>query len=83
MIEKNSNEITVQTLRESMGLTQEALARKLNCSTRIIGDYDNRRRLPRIDSAASLAKELGVSLKTLFEAFGLDTAGIPDDRPPE
>jgi transcriptional regulator with XRE-family HTH domain len=72
-------ELTLTTLREAAGLTQESLARKLDCSSRIVGDWDNRRSYPRIDRAAELAKALGVSLKTLYRAFGIDISSIPDD----
>jgi ribosome-binding protein aMBF1 (putative translation factor) len=80
---KEQERQTVQSLREAAGLTQEELARKLNRSTRIVSDWDHSRRLPRIDNAAELAKELGVSLKVLFQAFGLEVKDIPDDSPKE
>lgn len=37
--------------------------------------------IPRASTMATLAKGLNVSLKRLYNVYGIDTAGIPDDYP--
>jgi|GEM_PF-3993917 len=37
--------------------------------------------LDNLTVAIALARELGVSLKILAQAFRLDTEGVPDDEP--
>ena len=75
------SEITLKTLREAAGLTQPELSQKLNCGIRIISHWENGHKLPRLDNALALARELGVSLKELSKAMKLDVSGIPDDIP--
>ena len=79
MTNSNSEEITLKTLRQSLDISQEQLARRVNVSFRSISDWETKKSIPRIDNAALLARELGVSLKTLYRAFGIDITGIPDD----
>ncbi len=50
---------------------------------RIINDWKQRRKIPRLDNALAQARELGVSLKTISRCFGLDIEGIPDDGMPD
>lgn len=69
----------LKTLREAAGLTQPELSQKMNCGIRIIGDWENGRRVPRFDNAIALARELNVSLKELARAMHLDTLDVPDD----
>ena len=84
MNEDNSNQPTLKTLRESASLTQPELSRRMNVGIRIIGDWERGEALPRFDRAVSLARELGVSLKTLAKSMRIDVAGIPDeDDPPD
>ena len=71
---------TLKTLRESANLTQPELSRRMGVGIRIIGDWERRESLPRFDRAISLAKVLGISLKTLGRALGLDVEGIPNDE---
>ncbi|BAZ12482.1 hypothetical protein NIES4071_43130 [Calothrix sp. NIES-4071] len=72
---------TLKNLRESSGLTQEELSRRLNLSFRTIGDWETGKKIPRFDNIILLARELKVSLKTLAKAFRLNIDGIPDDEP--
>ena len=77
---KNSSQLSeLKVLREAAGLTQPELSQKMNCGIRIIGDWENGRRVPRFDNAISLARELGVSLKELARAMKLDVSDIEDD----
>lgn len=79
---ENQEQPTLKTLRESRELTQPELSRRLNVGIRIIGHWESGTKLPRFDNAIALARELGVSLKTLAKAMRLDVTGLPDDEPP-
>ncbi len=79
----NDSEITLKSLREAAGLTQPELSQKINCGIRIISHWENGNKIPRFDNAITLARELGISLKTLAKAINLDVSDIPDDVPPE
>ena len=78
---KPNHQSELKTLREAAGLTQPELSQKMNCGIRIIGDWENGRRVPRFDNAIALARELNVSLKDLARAMHLDVSDILDDRP--
>lgn len=71
--------ITLKTLREGIELSQEGLAQKLHISWRTVSDWERGNKTPRFDNAIALARELGVSLKTLARAMNLDVSGVPDD----
>ena len=77
--EKQPINITLKSLREQAGLTQPQLSLRMGCGIRIISHWENGHRLPRIDNAVALARELGVSLKTLSKALEIDVSGVPDD----
>ncbi len=77
----NSHETpTLKTLREGADLTQPQLSQRMGVGIRIIGDWESGKKIPRFDNAVALARELGVSLKTLAKAFRIDVEGIPDDE---
>lgn len=78
---QNQEQPTLKTLRESRELTQPELSRRLNVGIRIIGHWESGTKLPRFDNAIALARELGVSLKTLAKAMRLDVTGVSDDEP--
>lgn len=78
---ENQEQPTLKTLRESKELTQPELSRRLNVGIRIIGHWESGTKLPRFDNAIALARELGVSLKTLAKAMQMDVTGVPDDEP--
>lgn len=81
-MEENSHDNSVPTLkqlRESVGLTQAQLADKLRLSLSVVQKWEQGRRTPTIDNAAILARELKVSLKTLYKAFRIDVSDLPDD----
>ncbi len=73
------NQITLKRLRESVGLTQEQLATRIGRSLSVVQKWEQGKRIPTIDNSAVLAKELKVSLKTLYTAFKIDVTGLPDD----
>lgn len=72
---------TLKSLRESAGLTQPELSRRINAGIRTIGDWERGAYSPSFDRAIALSRELGVSLKTLAKSMRLDVTGVPDDAP--
>ncbi len=79
----NPEEITLKKLRESLDVSQGELGSRLNLSYRAIAEWESGRKIPRFDNALALARELGVSLKVLARAMGLDPEGVPDDESPQ
>jgi len=70
---------TLKTLRQNLQLTQEELSRRLDLSFRTVGDWETGKKLPRFDNAATLSRELGVSLRTLAKAMHINVVGVPGD----
>ena len=84
MIKGNASEWsspTLKELRERAGLSQEALARLINVSFRTVQTWEKGSSKPGLDKAVALGKALGVSLKGVANAMGLDTLGLLDDLP--
>ncbi len=79
--ENAPNNISLKSLREAVGLTQPELSFRMGCGIRIISHWENGNKVPRLNNAINLARELGVSLKTLSESLNLDVSGVPDDTP--
>lgn len=79
--ENSKDQPTLKTLRESVKLTQPELSRRMNVGIRTIGDWERGTYVPSFDRAIALARELGVSLKTLAKSMHMDISGIPDDEP--
>ncbi len=69
----------MKLLREKAGLTQSALARKTSVSDRNVRDWENNGAIPSLDKAVLIAQSLGVSMKELCRAMGIDVNGVPDD----
>lgn len=76
----NQERLTLKLLREKANLTQPELSRRMDVGIRIIGDWERGQSVPRFDRAIALARELGVSLKTLAKAMKLDVTDIPNDE---
>lgn len=70
---------TLKTLRQNLEITQEELSRRLNLSFRTVGDWETGKKTPRFDNAATLSRELGVSLKALAKAMRVDVTRVPGD----
>jgi len=64
MSDLNEGKSELRRLRESAKLTRSELGRRIGVSERQIYDWENGIKLPRIDRAVALARELGVSLQT-------------------
>lgn len=80
---ENSEPATLKSLLESANLTEPELSRRMGVGIRIVGHWKRGSKIPRFDNAISLARELGVSLKTLAKSMRLDVSDIPDDEPPD
>lgn len=80
-LQNQQDQPTLKSLRESAGLTQPELSRRMNAGIRTIGDWERGVYFPSFDRAIALARELGVSLKTLAKSMRLDIEGVPDDQP--
>ena len=64
----------LKAIRESRGLTQDALADRVKTSKQVISRYENGDRIPKITMAQKLADALNVPLKEL--------SGDDSDAPP-
>lgn len=73
-------ELTLKSLREAAGYTQEQLAKELNCGIRTISNWENGNKIPKFDNAISLATKLKVSLKTLARSMKFDVSDTPNDQ---
>lgn len=56
----------IASLRQSFGLSQAELARRLHISTSAVGMYEQGRREPSVDTLIALSREFGVSLDYLL-----------------
>jgi transcriptional regulator with XRE-family HTH domain len=81
MTDSNEGKSQLRRLREAAQLTRTELGRRIGVSERQIYDWENGIKLPRIDRAVALARELGVSLQTVCKAIGIDVTGVPEEKP--
>jgi transcriptional regulator with XRE-family HTH domain len=70
---------TLKDLIKEAGMTYDGLASRLGVDKSQISYWNSRKKVPRLDNAARIAQALGVSLRSLTEALGIDVEGIPDD----
>lgn len=77
---ENDEVKTLKTLIDDAGTNQRALSKRIGLSERTLNDWVAHKKIPRLDNALTLARALGVSVKTLSASLGLDISGIPDDR---
>jgi transcriptional regulator with XRE-family HTH domain len=78
MINSNEGKSQLRLFREAAGLTRAELGNRIGVSERQIYDWENGVKLPRVDRAVALARELGVSIQTVCSALGIDVTGVPD-----
>ncbi len=69
----------IRKKRKELGLSQEALAKKINVSFRSIYHWEHNETIPRSDSLERLAKVFGVPLEWFFTEEGTSDPGIPPD----
>ncbi|TRU36451.1 MAG: XRE family transcriptional regulator [Microcystis panniformis Mp_MB_F_20080800_S26D] len=72
---------TLKQLIECANTTQRDLSKRTGIAEVTINSWVAKKKIPRLDNALVLCRELGVSLKTLAQSLGLDINGIPDDSP--
>lgn len=75
---------TLQRIRKQKGMTQAGLSEKSSVSREAIGNYENDRRTPTIETVRKLATALEVDYFELVEFRSVDDEGIllnddPDD----
>lgn len=83
MNEESNEKLEVPTLRsyrDSLNISREELSKRLDISARTIEDWERGRKLPRLDNALLLAKELGLSMKQLCRSMSLDVSNLQDDK---
>ncbi len=73
------SEVTLKSLIESSGYTQESFAKNVGLSRSAVTYHIAGQKLPRVDHFFKMAKLLRVSPKVLARSIGLDISGIPDD----
>lgn len=81
MIDSNEGKSALRLFREAAELTRTELGRRIGVSERQIYDWENGIKMPRIDRAVALARELKVPMKKVCLAIGIDVTGVPDDKP--
>lgn len=76
-------QIRLKLLRESLGISQHALARELGTSQGAIGNWESGIRQPNLDMLVKLASYFGVSTDFLLgredEDAKKEIAALPDD----
>jgi transcriptional regulator with XRE-family HTH domain len=77
MTDSNERKSPLRLLREAAELTRTELGRRIGVTERQIYDWENGIKLPRVDRAVALARELGVSIETVCRALGIDVTGLP------
>jgi transcriptional regulator with XRE-family HTH domain len=70
---------TLKNLIEAAGITQRQLSKDTGIAEVTINTWVAGRKVPRLDNAILLASKLGISLKTLSKAMGIDVSKVPDD----
>jgi transcriptional regulator with XRE-family HTH domain len=71
---------TLKNLIEAAGITQRQLSKDTGIAEVTINTWVARKAMPRLDNAVLLASKLGISLKTLSKAIGIDVSKVPDDN---
>ena len=73
----------VKTRREALGITQTELAARAGVSRQLVGALESGRHVPRVDAAIGLARALGVTTETLFDAgsvvIDVRTGAVPGE----
>lgn len=59
--------MTIKEARERAGVTQAELARRLGCSQQNVAKWEQKKRMPKIDSLKNITNALGVSLAELLD----------------
>jgi transcriptional regulator with XRE-family HTH domain len=76
--ELQNNDKPLKTLIEHAGYTQKQFAQQTGLAYSTVKFYVARKKMPALDNAAIMCRTLGISLKDLCIAFGIDVSGIPE-----
>jgi transcriptional regulator with XRE-family HTH domain len=69
-----------QVLKDK-GFTETELIEREVLSKSLLSRWQSGVSVPKLDTAIRFCSEVGLSLKGLANAIGLDTSGVPDDIP--
>jgi transcriptional regulator with XRE-family HTH domain len=81
MEEKLTRVKPLKDLIEECGFTQKDFAGRVGVHYNSIKAYVAGRKMPTTDVTVKMCAVLNRPLRTVIEALGIDTTGIPDDRP--
>ncbi len=76
---ENEKEETLKSLIEAAHTTQRQLSRDTNIAEVTVNSWAVGKKVPRLDNAALVAGQLGVSLRVLAKAMNIDVTRIPAD----
>ena len=76
---EDEKEQTLKTLIEAANTTQRQLSRDTNIAEVTVNSWAVGKKVPRLDNAALVAGQLGVSLRVLAKAMNIDVMRIPAD----
>ncbi len=76
---EDEKEQTLKTLIEAANTTQRQLSRDTNIAEVTVNSWAVGKKVPRLDNAALVAGQLGVSLRVLAKAMNIDVTRIPAD----
>jgi len=76
---ENEKEETLKSLIEAARTTQRQLSRDTNIAEVTINTWAVGKKIPRLDNAALVAGQLGVSLRVLAKAMNVNVTKIPGD----
>lgn len=62
--------ISIRQIRESAGITQAELARRLGITQPAVARWESGRRQPRVESLQRIADALGLNLSVIFSGGG-------------
>lgn len=70
--------ISIRQIRESAGITQAELARRLGVHQPLVARWESGRRMPKVETLQRIADALGLNLQVIFSGGGPTTT--PDPR---
>jgi transcriptional regulator with XRE-family HTH domain len=76
---ENEKEETLKSLIEAANTTQRQLSRDTKIAEVTINTWAVGKKMPRLDNAALVSSQLGVSLRVLAKALNIDVTRIPSD----
>jgi len=76
---ENEKEETLKNLIEAANTTQRQLSRDTKIAEVTINTWAVGKKVPRLDNAALVSSQLGVSLRVLAKAMNIDVTRIPGD----